>query len=121
MSNGSDHRLYAAVSVFAATAPHWNSKDHWSKHPVIAACIAGGCGTLPDLLEPATNPNHRQFFHSVVFMGAIAVLMHKLYEWDPDTEGKKIARRLLLIACGAYLVHLAMDSTTPKSLPFIGK
>lgn len=121
MSSGDDHRVCAAVSAFTVASACWKPEDHWSKHPLVAACIAGGCGTLPDVLEPAFNPNHRQFFHSVVLMGGLAWLAYGLYKWQPDTEVKQIARRLALVAIGAYLMHLAMDATTPKSLPFVGK
>lgn len=76
---------------------------------------------MPDLLEPAVNPNHRQFFHSIVFAFLVGVLMRELYRWQPETEVGQIGRRLLLLAAGTYLVHLAMDSTTSKSLPLIGK
>ena len=38
------------------------------KDRLALAATAGGfgamCGSLPDLLEPAIHPNHRQFFHS---------------------------------------------------------
>ena len=41
MSSGVDHRLYAAVTALAVSSARWNPNDHWSKHPLIAACIAG--------------------------------------------------------------------------------
>jgi hypothetical protein len=28
--------------------------------------------TVPDLIEPAIHPHHRQFFHSWLFAGALA-------------------------------------------------
>lgn len=36
--------------------------------------ISALASRLPDILEPATNPNHRGFFHSVVFFVALALL-----------------------------------------------
>lgn len=48
------------------------SRD-WSKFNWGEAIFAGGIGAvagcLPDLLEPATDPNHRKFFHSVTCGG----------------------------------------------------
>jgi inner membrane protein len=76
---------------------------------------------LPDLLEPATSPSHRQFFHSLVFAGLLGVGLHKLHGWQPDDDGGKFVRWLGLIAGSAYLIHLAMDFTTAKSLPLVGK
>jgi inner membrane protein len=87
--------------------------------------LAGGAaghalGLLPDLLEPATSPNHRQFFHSIVFGAAIIAVSHKLYQWQPESDGDKLLRWLGLAASAAYLVHLTLDATTKKSLPLLG-
>ena len=121
MPNGFDHRFFAAACAAGATTAAWSPNDHWSKHPLFAGSVAAGCATLPDLLEPALHPNHRQLFHSFAFAAILGVGMYKLYQWEPQTEGQQILRRVLLLAGGAYLVHLAMDFTTPKSLPFLGK
>ena len=37
-------------------------------------------GTLPDLLEPALHPNHRQFFHGVLFAAGVSIALYKLYQ-----------------------------------------
>lgn len=121
MSNALDHRFFAAAGVFGAAAVGWSPDDHWSKHPVIAACIAGGCGTLPDLIEPATSPLHRQLFHSVAFATVVGVMLYRTYQWQPDTDSGRVTRHILLFAGAAYLIHLAMDSMTPRSLPLIGR
>ena len=86
--------------------------------------IAVGCagftlGTLPDLFEPATSPNHRRFFHSLTFAALLGVGAYKLYHWQPETDADKLLRALGLVGIGAYLIHLAMDATTAKSLPLI--
>ena|ERR1700722_14414163 len=87
-----------------------------------AGCIGGYCfGTLPDWVEPATNPNHRQFFHSLVFAGLVGYGLYRLYQWDPDSPEEKMLRFIVLAAVGAYLVHLALDATTPRSLPMVGR
>src|SRR5687768_17333319 len=52
--------------------------------------VAGGTaagmfgGALPDLMEPASSPNHRAFGHSLLLGGAIAVAAKRLEEsgWD---------------------------------------
>lgn len=71
MSCGFDHRVMAAVCVGGAAAADWKEDDHWAKHPLVAAATAAGCGTLPDIIEPALHPNHRQFFHSVLFAAGV--------------------------------------------------
>jgi inner membrane protein len=121
MPNGTDHRFVAAASAFSVAAANWSPENHWSKHPLVAACVASGCGTLPDLVEPATSPHHRQFFHSVLFAAALGLALYQTYQWEPETEVGQILRRVALLAGGAYLIHLAMDATTARSLPLIGK
>ncbi len=88
----------------------------------LMACGLGSlCGSLPDLIEPATNPHHRQFFHSVAF-GLLALEgLRRIYRWQPEDDLNRAVRGLTLIAGGAYLIHLAMDSTTPMSLPLVGR
>ena len=46
--------------------------------------------------------------------------MRKLHAWEPETEAEKLMRKIALVAGGAYLIHLALDFTTRKSLPLIG-
>lgn len=92
---------------------------------LVAGALAGaGGGRLPDVLEPATHPNHRAFFHSVLF-GAILYLVGKSL-WDQITRessteerisGKQIALLLLFAVIVAVLVHLLLDSFTKKGLP----
>lgn len=79
-------------------------------------------GRLPDILEPSlNNPNHRQFFHSLAFMFGAGVIMKKLFEWEPYSMEGKAMRWGLLIVGAAYMSHLLLDSSTPKSLPLFGK
>ncbi len=120
--NAAAHRIGAAATVGLAAACHEASKGKRSGMPLAAAGTAAICGTLPDLLEPAfNNPHHRQFFHSIAFLSALGYGVHRVYKWQPDTEWKKAARWLLLVAGGAYMTHLAMDALTSRGLPLVGK
>ena len=121
MSNGTEHRVSAAVALFCAAAADWKEDDHWSKHPVVAAGAGAACGTLPDILEPAVHPGHRQFFHSLAFVGLVGYGLHRVYRWEPQDFKQRIVRSLVLIAGTAYLVHLVLDANTPKGLPLLGK
>lgn len=121
MSNRIEHHLTAAVSAFAGAAAVWKPDSHWTTHPVVAACVAGGCGTLPDILEPALHPNHRQFFHSVAFAATLGWLLYHLYQWTPEKEAHRVLRGLSLLAGTGYAAHLLMDARTSKSLPLVGR
>jgi membrane-bound metal-dependent hydrolase YbcI (DUF457 family) len=77
--------------------------------------------SLPDLLEPATSPHHRQFFHSVAFATILATGMKKLYHWQPQTPGDVHMRKILFSVGFGYLAHLGADATTTMSIPLVGK
>jgi membrane-bound metal-dependent hydrolase YbcI (DUF457 family) len=88
--------------------------------------LAGGFGAylltkLPDLLEPATTPNHRQFFHSLAFASLLGIGLNKLHKWQPEEAADKFWKALGMVAISSYLIHLALDATTAKSLPLFGK
>lgn len=69
-------------------------------------------GSLPDWIEPATNPNHRKFFHSLTAAaGTGYVAFGKHSEAWPDEVRKSLQATAL-----AYLSHLAADSTTAKGI-----
>lgn len=93
--------------------------------PLLAPVAAGGfaalCATLPDLIEPATSPHHRQFFHSLTFAAFLGAGLHQLWKYQPKSQLELWTRRAGLIAGGSYLVHLALDSTTPMGLPLVGR
>ena len=126
--NGQAHAIgsglgMALAAYYDATKPQAQQKT--AEEARGTALIAGGlgalCGSLPDLIEPATNPHHRQFFHSVAFAALAFEGLRRIYRWQPEDDLHRTIRGLTLIAGGAYLIHLAMDSTTPMSLPLVGR
>lgn len=121
MANATTHRVVAGLTMLGLAANHEQATGKSTAMPVVAGCLASLLGTLPDLIEPATNPNHRQFFHSIVFATAVGYGIYKAYKWQPESQLEQIIRGLILITGGAYLAHLAMDFTTAKGLPLVGK
>lgn len=119
MPNATQHRLGAATAVCCIAMAAEHRKGEATGKPFAYGGLAAVLGTLPDSIEPALNPNHRQFFHSLTFAAGIGVGLYKLYKWQPEAETDKLLKAVLLVAGGAYLVHLAMDGATPKSLPLI--
>lgn len=71
--------------------------------------------TLPDVLEPATSPNHRAFFHSLTTGGMVAygALGKHTEQWRSDDRFAAAAAAL------SFLSHLYLDGMTPKGLPAI--
>lgn len=119
--NSGEHRIASAFALAAAGAS--SARDPKEKSPRAAIGFAGGwcCGTLPDLIEPATNPNHRQFFHSFAVAFALAYGLYKLHRWEPETKLSAVVKGVGLLAGGGYLIHLLLDATTPRSLPVLGR
>lgn len=71
--------------------------------------------SLPDWIEPATNPNHRKFFHSLTAAGLVGYGMFGKHTRNVEVKLKDSVRSIGL----SYLCHLAADATTPKSIPLI--
>lgn len=76
-------------------------------------------GRMPDLLEPATNPNHRQFFHCVAVLLLLAYGIKLLMDWKPKDDWQKLGKILLMAAAVGYISHLVLDGMTPKGLPLL--
>lgn len=114
------HRAVAAAVIGGAITYRESQTGEQTAWPLLGCGLGAALGTLPDILEPAKHPNHRQFFHGWVFAATLAYAGYKLYEWKPEEAWQKTARMLGLIAISAYLIHLSMDSLTPKSLPLVG-
>jgi inner membrane protein len=119
--NASAHQLTASVAVGLFLA-HGKQK----KSPATLAPLAGGFAAsiftkLLDLLEPATSPNHRQFFHSIAFASLLVAGFVKLRDWETKATTEEFLKTLGKLAIAGYLVHLALDATTAKSLPILGK
>ena len=115
--------------------------------------IGGGVGgyvgsRLPDVVEPASWPGHRQLAHSAITGGAVAFSIYELlagwenlcrskaelYSQQKGTEGTNVLKNILftlleiilrvvagfLSGLGAgYLSHLALDGTTRSGIPFL--
>jgi hypothetical protein len=78
--------------------------------------LGGFAGVLPDLLEPATSPNHRSFFHSSILLSILAQGNQKVWQSKTVTSDQKLAVSLFSAAFGS---HLVSDSATPKRIPII--
>jgi inner membrane protein len=118
--NGPTHRIVAGVAIAAAAAHHEQQNGQQpSAMPLAAGALGAICTNLPDILEPATSPNHRKLFHSVTCAVAIAVGINKAWHWKPEDDLGRLARFVVLVAGAGYLAHLALDATTKRSLPII--
>lgn len=108
MSNRRTHLFVGALvgSIGAALHPRLAGVPLGQKLLVGGSLGAAGA-LLPDLLEPADSPFHRDLAHSAVSLGVSTKLGFM-----------KDAPFLSLLALG-YASHLVLDSGTPAGLPLL--
>jgi len=93
-------------------------KEALTLEGVIGSLAVGAiAGALPDLIEPASNPNHRQFFHSIGFGVLLLLVRANLYKSNALDERYRTYFDWIMVAYGS---HLFCDIQTPKGLPIIG-
>ena len=54
-------------------------------------------------------------------MAILGTGLYKTYQWQTETNAEAFVRGALLIAGGAYLLHVVADACTAKSIPLIGR
>ena len=116
---GSANLIYQLARLYTSPqrpATLWDALEQvkWGRVAVFAAA-GGAIASLPDLLEPASHPNHRALFHSVCCGGAVTygAFGDHSEDWPEDQ------RHAVRVGALSYLSHLFLDAGTPKSLPLI--
>ncbi len=120
MANGATHTAVGALTGLAMAVGGDHSKGE-DFNPLLAIGTSTAFAKLPDLIEPAIHPHHRQFFHSFGFLAMICYGLKKVYDWQPDDQSECFLRSLTLSAGAGYISHLVLDGFTPRSLPLLGK
>ena len=120
MANRNAHQLAAALFIGSVCLHSERNQQNATAKPLVGAMLGAALTNLPDILEPAHHPNHRQFFHSVAFASALGVATQKAFAWKTNCSRDEAIRFTLLVGAGAYFVHLLLDANTPKSLPLLG-
>lgn len=116
-----DSGKHAAIGALLGFGGYLSYKYLKKEPPTIVGTLMsllGGAfaGLLPDLLEPATNPNHRGLFHSIALLALIICGNYKVWQNEKLSEDQKFAISLLSTA---YSSHLVTDGTTKKGLPLL--
>lgn len=120
MARAAEHATFNLLAVSAVWALAGKKQDEQHIANSALAGLAAAClPTLPDILEPATSPRHRKFFHSLAFAALLGVGLKKLYDWEPDSDWDSLLRLSGLLLGAAYLAHLARDAFTEASLPLV--
>lgn len=118
MPNFEKHLLIGSISGLAVYGVY----KYFEKEPVslAGALIAAGIGAafaiVPDVIEPAINPNHRSVFHSLAAGGILIETARRCLVSQNLTPDDK---KLLSISAAGYLSHLILDAMTPRALPIL--
>jgi membrane-bound metal-dependent hydrolase YbcI (DUF457 family) len=116
--NSEEH--FAIGSIMAFLVNCVQQKQSSPKIDLIKAAtwglLGGSVALLPDVLEPATNPNHRSSFHSIG-LGLGLILFNKGFAENKNLSEEE--KRFLSAMSLAYGSHLLADLTTPKELPVL--
>ena len=84
------------------------------------AAVSTAAAMVPDILEPALTPNHRNVAHSFVAgSGLLSFARHRCGADNRDWE--ELQKILWAAATTGYLSHLLADACTPRGLPLLGK
>jgi membrane-bound metal-dependent hydrolase YbcI (DUF457 family) len=115
------HRIinFTATASYLASRPP--EQQQGIAHPIVGGTASALLASLPDAIEPAIHPHHRQFFHGFAFACMVGYGLHRAYQWNPETDGQKLLRVGALVVGSAYLLHLAADLFTARSIPVLGK
>jgi membrane-bound metal-dependent hydrolase YbcI (DUF457 family) len=122
MANGKTH-LVTGVGMALAADYFWQ-RERMATDPgtrfdcgemVFVGFWGGVAAVLADVLEPATSPHHRGFFHSVCFLLIVLLAL-------ATCSGTLTVKwqRFIGILAGCYFSHLFLDAITPRGLPWIG-
>ena len=121
MANGFSHTVAGGMAGLSVVAFDRDGNGQTQHNPFLATAVGTLFGKMPDILEPALNPHHRQFCHSFVVLLAIGNGVRMAYEWEPKDDWERILPLLALGAGAGYISHLFLDGMTPQSLPLVGK
>lgn len=121
MANGITHSFVGGLTGLGVVLCDKGEDSETIHDPMLAIGAGLFFGRLPDILEPALNPHHRQFFHSIAVLIALGYGAKKVYEWRAKDRAKVFLRTVLLCAGMGYISHLLLDAATPRSIPLLGK
>jgi len=116
MSDSETHFWIGAAAGVLACSSYKNIQGQTTTvQEILYSGLLGGLAALvPDVIEPACNPNHRGTFHSM-FLSSLMAIVNKQVITNNDVSDEQ--KRLTVTASAGYLSHLLVDATTRKGLP----
>lgn len=117
MPNKNTHSILGMLSSSLTYIIDCNRRNQNPEPEEILVAAVGGAGTgvTPDVIEPADNPHHREFFHSLLLGAGVGKGVQEIDRLALTEKQKAMATSL----SAGYLSHLVADATTPKGLPLV--
>jgi membrane-bound metal-dependent hydrolase YbcI (DUF457 family) len=118
MANFSTHKLTAAGVALGAYIL-WKKRE---QKPIslsglaVSALAGAAAGSLPDALEPADNPDHRSYFHSICGGILLEKLARNRLRNPAVCSDEKLG---WIVFASGYGSHLILDALTEKGLPIL--
>ena len=118
MPNNDEHTLVGGLFGLMCYLGHKNLTG--TKPSLFGAAsstvLGAAAGSLPDMIEPATNPQHRGLFHSTSVGVGLSYLLRKVAGSETLSREEKLVSAIIGLG---YLSHLSLDSRTSQGLPLI--
>ena len=70
--------------------------------------------TIPDLIEPAISPTHRQYFHSKRFFKLLSICLAMILVYAAFIDSRGF---FYFFGVGGYMIHMVVDSVSYKGMP----
>jgi inner membrane protein len=86
-------------------------------HCALGISTGAAGGILPDLLEPAYHPNHRNICHS---LAALTGVGYGGIRFAHQNEINPYLKTILVAICASYTSHIILDGNTAKGVPLLG-
>lgn len=117
-TNSKDHAILGALIGGGIYAFHKLTKRESIDLGEALLSVIGGAiaGVAPDILEPATTPNHRSLFHSGAMLALLTPGNNRVLR---STQLNESQRAVLFSLSSAYASHLIMDGTTTRRIPLL--
>jgi len=118
MANKMTHAAIGALIAFTGYGLYkYIKEESMSLEEIVVSLIVGGLfGLVPDIIEPATSPNHRAFFHSILMLIMLVFVNYEFWRIENFSDTLKL---IILAASIGYGSHILTDSTTEKRVPLI--
>ena len=118
MASAKTHALIAGMAGIGAYVFYCRRRQQEMRFmdAVGSGFVAAFGGLAPDLIEPASTPNHREFFHSLVSGMGLACVARKA---QVDQRTPEFLKLIVVLLAVGYISHLLADAFTPKDLPFM--